>query len=186
MPLHFVSLSSSRSSNVQNKRGAHRVTFQFELTDAMYETMISAANDIYSLCLMICPNGQLTSSQELLIPFNQTVDFICGDMLCSTLDVESGQLHVDRHFFLLQPGALRSSSQEPTTMKSLIPINCLDVFGVHPGDVECNICMSDAKTAILMPCRHNCCCSQCLRSLHRCPVCRAAILESITFTRALA
>ena len=47
-----------------------------------------------------------------------------------------------------------------------------EVMEEEDGD-ECVICLCEAKAVALLPCRHFCVCSECVRQIERCPVCRA-------------
>ena len=45
----------------------------------------------------------------------------------------------------------------------------------------CVVCQTDAKTVLLMPCRHMCLCKECSSrsEMTKCPLCRVAITEKI-------
>lgn len=45
----------------------------------------------------------------------------------------------------------------------------------------CVVCQTDAKTVLLMPCRHMCLCKNCSSrsEMTKCPLCRVAITERI-------
>jgi hypothetical protein len=40
---------------------------------------------------------------------------------------------------------------------------------------ECSVCMDRRATEVLLPCKHICACSVCVKSLKKCPMCRADI-----------
>jgi hypothetical protein len=40
---------------------------------------------------------------------------------------------------------------------------------------ECSVCMDRRATEVLLPCKHICACSVCVKSLKKCPLCRANI-----------
>ena len=58
-----------------------------------------------------------------------------------------------------------------------------DVYGLAADDgensSECLVCMSEAKSVLLLPCRHLCVCAECFDSFQqqKCPVCRAPLEE---------
>jgi hypothetical protein len=41
------------------------------------------------------------------------------------------------------------------------------------------VCLTNPKTTFLIPCRHMCVCSDCLKQVDKCPVCRAPFDEYI-------
>lgn len=43
------------------------------------------------------------------------------------------------------------------------------------SEMDCIVCLTDLKDIILLPCRHVCVCYACLKSIHKCPVCRSNI-----------
>jgi len=44
---------------------------------------------------------------------------------------------------------------------------------------ECNICMSEEKSIVFIPCGHYCCCNICSSQLKNCPMCRAVISQRV-------
>lgn len=59
--------------------------------------------------------------------------------------------------------------------------DCLQaVFGLRDGQ-ECSVCLVNAKSVVLMPCRHMCVCETCFTHLDKCPVCRGPYTSHLTF-----
>lgn len=46
-------------------------------------------------------------------------------------------------------------------------------------DDDCVVCLTNPKTTFLIPCRHMCVCSDCLKQVDKCPVCRTPFDEYI-------
>lgn len=44
---------------------------------------------------------------------------------------------------------------------------------------ECNICMSEDKSIVFVPCGHYCCCNDCSSKIKICPMCRASISQKV-------
>lgn len=40
---------------------------------------------------------------------------------------------------------------------------------------ECCICMENSRNAVLLPCSHFCCCSECSMNQDMCPICKEEI-----------
>ena len=60
-----------------------------------------------------------------------------------------------------------------------------DVYGLSADeDADCLVCMSEAKSVLLLPCRHCCVCAECFDSFQqqKCPVCRAPLEEWCVMT----
>ncbi len=59
------------------------------------------------------------------------------------------------------------------------PLSVRDTF--QEDDPDCVVCCARPKNAVLLPCRHCCCCTDCLARLDKCPVCRAAVESFVSF-----
>ena len=40
------------------------------------------------------------------------------------------------------------------------------------NNIKCVICLEKDKCMLLMPCKHVCCCEQCVENINQCPLCR--------------
>ncbi len=53
------------------------------------------------------------------------------------------------------------------------------VFGLEGAETECNVCLTEPKQVLLLPCRHMCVCTTCFAQIERCPVCRSSFEEHL-------
>ena len=60
--------------------------------------------------------------------------------------------------------------------KSLLSLSSNDSYqSLSELTIECCICLENNCGVIFLPCHHMCCCYQCSRELHSCPICRQNI-----------
>ncbi len=60
-----------------------------------------------------------------------------------------------------------------------------DIYGItDPEDYDCQVCLSNVKNIVFLPCRHCCVCNQCFEHIDRCPSCRGTISSHLTFVQA--
>lgn len=73
-----------------------------------------------------------------------------------------------------------SKSLEPS-----IDLTKLKIYG-DENIAECSICMNDVESKpnivfiIIAPCGHYCCCTDCVKELKNCPICRSNIGQIVT------
>ena len=57
-----------------------------------------------------------------------------------------------------------------------------EIYGMdEEAGAECVICLTNIKDTTLLPCRHLCVCSECLKHIDKCPVCRAPFETYMVF-----
>jgi late competence protein required for DNA uptake (superfamily II DNA/RNA helicase) len=58
-----------------------------------------------------------------------------------------------------------------------------DIYGFSPDNNECEICCSEKKNTIFLPCKHSYACKNCAIMVrvkgNNCPICRQAISDSV-------
>ena len=59
------------------------------------------------------------------------------------------------------------------------PLSLRDTFSEE--DPDCLVCCARPRNVVLLPCRHCCCCTECLARMDKCPVCRAAVESFVSF-----
>jgi hypothetical protein len=61
-------------------------------------------------------------------------------------------------------------------MKNLLTVREKEETTPTPSEEgECSVCMDRRATEVLLPCKHICACSVCVKSLKTCPICRVDI-----------
>jgi hypothetical protein len=61
-------------------------------------------------------------------------------------------------------------------LKNLLRVREGEETGSGPTEEgDCSVCMDRGATEILLPCKHICACSVCVKSLKTCPICRVDI-----------
>jgi hypothetical protein len=91
--------------------------------------------------------------------------------------------------FLLRHGAVilaLSCASDARVLETIVfpgdggaPLSIRETYSEE--DPDCLVCCAMPRNTVLLPCRHSCCCSQCLARLDKCPVCRAAVESFVSF-----
>jgi hypothetical protein len=58
----------------------------------------------------------------------------------------------------------------------------LEIYGItDPEDFDCQVCLTNVKDIVFLPCRHCCVCHECFEHIDKCPSCRGAISSHLTY-----
>lgn len=93
-----------------------------------------------------------------------------------------------KFFYRIKPNRIRivESSQPSQTNPSRTIHSDLVIYTIYGDAQECCICFAerdpqnDSQFVIFSPCGHYCCCNDCATKINKCPMCRAAIRQTVT------
>lgn len=183
-----VELTSFRSSTVNFKsmleltpvplQAGSSQSVTIDVPIAVAERALLAANDHIFIVTHIVGQHPQDIAELSMIETTGKYDFAKDPNALVGLEFVKKELAEHRQPLLVNDQGISFKIKNKATVLALLP-----TFGLWEDEdsTDCSICMTDPKNIIFMPCRHICVCSECMKQLDKCPICRAEVKSHAMF-----